>query len=59
VENQKIKAEGTGIGLNLAKLIVRMHRGKIWVESEPNKGSNFSFCIPNKLLCNMDEMPKE
>jgi CheY-like chemotaxis protein len=39
--------QGAGLGLAIVKELIEEHQGKIWLESEINKGSVFSFYLPN------------
>src|SRR5690606_29499277 len=40
------KAGGTGLGLSIVKHLVLSHRGQVWVDSEPGRGSTFFFTLP-------------
>lgn len=39
-------ARGNGLGLSIVKAIVERHDGKVWLESQLNAGSTFSFSLP-------------
>ncbi|MGH2647670.1 MAG: ATP-binding protein [Ginsengibacter sp.] len=43
IEEQEKRFSGLWIGLLICKEIIQKHRGKIWAESEPGKGSTFYF----------------
>ncbi len=43
------KFGGTGLGLSISKKLITLQKGKIWVDSEKGKGSQFHFTIPFKL----------
>ena len=48
LETAKKTAEGLGLGLAICKMLVTLHKGQIWIESEPHKGSTFTFILPLK-----------
>lgn len=45
--------QGAGLGLSIAKAYVKLLGGKIWVESQPEKGSTFYFTLP--MIANKEE----
>jgi len=46
VPGDESETQGAGLGLAIARRLVQMHGGKIWVESEPGAGSKFCFLLP-------------
>ncbi|HEX9181396.1 MAG TPA: ATP-binding protein, partial [Burkholderiales bacterium] len=40
------KSEGMGMGLNICRSIIEFHRGRLWLEPNPDGGSVFSFTLP-------------
>ena len=46
----KGRPQGSGLGLAITRRIIDFHNGSIWVESEPGKGSIFSFSLPIKTI---------
>ena len=50
--------EGTGVGLALAKEIIDLHQGEIWVESIPGKGSSFFVKLFNVSDTSEEDIPE-
>lgn len=48
VSSDRQRQPGLGLGLALAKQVVELHGGKIWVDSESGSGSTFSFYLPRR-----------
>ena len=48
--------QGAGLGLSLSNLLVKMHGGKVWIESETGKGATVYIRLPEKRLVDLSEM---
>ena len=45
-QHQRAGVTGTGLGLSVCRVLAEAHGGRIWVESEPGRGSKFFFSLP-------------
>jgi PAS domain S-box-containing protein len=57
VEQDRQQFPGIGLGLAVAKQIIEAHGGNLWLESQPGRGSTFSFRIPLKRPVQQNEIP--
>jgi signal transduction histidine kinase len=55
----KRKIKGTGLGLSIVKQIVEAHEGRVWTESEPEKGSRFFVELPLEITAKESPEPAE
>lgn len=57
--NDKMARQGAGLGLAIAKAYVELLGGKIWVESEIGKGSEFYFSIPDTIQLVQNDLAQQ
>ena len=50
---------GFGLGLAVAKALIELHHGRIWVESMPNEGSTFSLSLPRTYLLDANAITRQ